>query len=138
MKRYDADAVAAIAATVTAVAALVVAVRDSVQSRAYDRVSVQPILVIDARRATSDATDEGEFVVSNQGVGPAVIRNVRIFYDPIVGSEPGREAGEPPDGPRLETARPDVQTVFDAVSIEIDYESVSGEEFPIGTDGAGT
>lgn len=88
MKRLRADTVTAVAATVTAVAALAVAVWDNVQSRSYNRLSVRPLLVLDAQRNTSDRTDEGELTLSNQGVGPALLRELTIRYEPIGGGPP--------------------------------------------------
>ena len=83
MKRPNANTVAALAATVTAVAALAVAVWDNVQSRAYNRLTVRPLLVLDMVRNTSGALDRGEYRVSNQGVGPAILRDLTIHYTPI-------------------------------------------------------
>lgn len=90
MKRMNANTVAATAATVTAVAALVVAVWDNAQSRDYNRLSVRPLLVMDAERTTTDTEDRGELRISNQGVGPAVLRDLFIHLGPI--AESGRPA----------------------------------------------
>lgn len=91
MKRLDSNTLAAVAATVTAVAALVVAVWDNVQSRDYNRISVRPYLVVEAQRETDSTRDRGEYVVSNQGVGPAVIRDVRLGFE---GAGEGAETAE--------------------------------------------
>ena len=170
MRRLRADTVTAVAATVTAVAALAVAVWDNVQSRSYNRLSVRPLLVLDAQRSTSSETDEGELTLSNQGVGPALLRELTIRYEPIgggatvefdtwgglaaelrelgftvtgwtdvaddraVGVDQGitlfrfqvdRDASDT-DGAG---ASHDVQDVFDAVSFDVEYESVYGEAF---------
>lgn len=74
MNRLDSGTLAALAATVTAVAALAVAIWDNVQSRAYNRLTVRPYLVVDI----ANRTDSGEYTLSNQGVGPAVIRGLRL------------------------------------------------------------
>lgn len=179
MRRPNASTVTAAAATITAVAALAVAVWDNVQSRAYNRLSVRPLLVLDAQRNTSDATDHGELTISNQGVGPAIVRRVRIRYVPI--GNHGEAAASPADTLEFEawaeladrlrslgfvvtgwtdlaTDRPigtdhsiqlfrfqsdrnetsesgaDVQDVFDAVTLDVDYESVYGESFSTDTD----
>ncbi|MGD8495751.1 MAG: hypothetical protein PVF05_06130 [Gemmatimonadales bacterium] len=172
MKRPDANTVTAIAATVTALAALAVAVWDNVQSRSYNRLSVRPLLVLDALRSTTDSKDSGEFTISNQGVGPAVIRDVRIRYAPTDGTADTLRFGhwaelaarlrplgyvvtgwtdlatDRPIGTdhsislfRFEVARDadadsdqgsdmhDVQSVFDAVALDVVYESVYGERF---------
>lgn len=169
MERFRADTVTAMAATVTAVAALAVAVWDNVQSRSYNRLSVRPLVVLDAQRSTSDELDEGELVLSNQGVGPALLRDLDIRYEPIDGGSPvefdtwsglaaelrelgftvtgwtdvaaGRALGVDKDITlfRFQVRRVDqggetspaydVQHVFDAVSFEVDYESVYGEAF---------
>jgi hypothetical protein len=175
MRRPDANTVTAIAATVTAVAAVAVAVWDNVQSRAYNRLSIRPLLVLDAQRSTTDSTDTGEFTISNQGVGPAVVRDVRIRYAPIdggadtLGFENWAElaarlrplgyvvtgwtdlAADRPIGTdhsislfRFQVARPadseqeadmhDVQKVFDAIVLDVAYESVYGERFSIDAD----
>jgi hypothetical protein len=179
MKRPNASTVTAAAATITAVAALAVAVWDNVQSRAYNRLSVRPLLVLDAERNTTEAIDRGELTISNQGVGPAIVRQVRIRYVPIPGGSdstvsPGdtlefeawaelaarlREFGFLVTGwADLATDRPigtdhsiqlfrfqidrndtpgagaDVQDVFDAVTLDVEYESVYGERFSTDTD----
>jgi hypothetical protein len=76
MKKLNANTVAAAAATVTAVAALVVAVWENVQSREYNRLSVRPYLLVEASRNTTDSRDLGELRLMNQGVGPAVVRAI--------------------------------------------------------------
>jgi len=179
MRRPNANTVTAAAATITAVAALAVAVWDNVQSRAYNRLSVRPLLVLDAERNTSESIDRGELTISNQGVGPAIVRRVRIRYVPI-GSD-GAAVASPADTLEFEawvelaerlrnlgylvtgwtdlaTDRPigtdhsiqlfrfqvdrndtpdagaDVQDVFDAVTLDVEYESVYGESFSTDTD----
>jgi hypothetical protein len=179
MRRPNASTVTAAAATITAVAALAVAVWDNVQSRAYNRLSVRPLLVLDYQRNTAESVDRGELTISNQGVGPAIVRQVRIRYVPISGgpdstASPGdtlqfevwaelagrlRELGFLVTGwTDLATDRPigtdhsiqlfrfqvdrddipesgaDVQDVFDAVTLDVDYESVYGESFSTDTD----
>jgi hypothetical protein len=179
MKRPNANTVTAAAATITAVAALAVAVWDNVQSRAYNRLSVRPLLVLDAQRNTTDSIDRGELTISNQGVGPAIVRRVRIRYVPISGgpdaatasadtlefeawaelAERLRNLGFLVTGwTDVATDRPigtdhsiqlfrfqvdiddtpeagaDVQDVFDAVTLNVDYESVYGERFSTDTD----
>ena len=73
-----AETVTAIAATVTAIAALFVAVWDNVQTREYNRVSVQPHLVLEFAKYQGDRGNEGRLVLRNEGIGPAVIEAVTI------------------------------------------------------------
>lgn len=73
-----AETVTAIAATVTAIAALFVAVWDNVQTREYNRVSVQPHLVLEFSKHQGDDANEGRLVLRNEGIGPAVIDRIAI------------------------------------------------------------
>ena len=87
MKKLNASTVAAAAATITAVAALFVAVWENVQSREYNQLSVRPYLMIEASRTTREGRDQGQLTLTNQGVGPAVIRSLqlRLADDPASG-----------------------------------------------------
>jgi hypothetical protein len=78
MKKVSANAIMATAATVTAVAALAVAVWDNAQSREYNRLSVRPYLQIEASRSTTGERDRGEFRLSNEGVGPGIVSGVGL------------------------------------------------------------
>ena len=73
-----AETVTAIAATVTAVAALSIAVWDNVQTRSYNRVSVQPHLVIEFAKHQGPTGDSGTLVLRNEGIGPAQIEGITI------------------------------------------------------------
>lgn len=70
----DSGDVTAIAATVTAVAALAVAVWDNVQQRELAERSVMPLLTANYDRSGASASVE----VKNEGVGPALVRELRI------------------------------------------------------------
>ncbi len=87
MKKPSAGTVAATAATITAVAALFVAVWENVQSREYNQLSVRPYLMIEASRTTTGDLDLGQLQLTNQGVGPAVIKSLqlRLADDPNSG-----------------------------------------------------
>lgn len=73
-----AETVTAIAATVTAVAALSIAVWDNIQTRSYNRVSVQPHLVIEFAKHQGPTGDSGTLVLRNEGIGPAQIEGITI------------------------------------------------------------
>jgi hypothetical protein len=76
---------ASIIATLTAVAAIVLGVVDSMQNRAHNRLSVAPFLVTD--HAIQKKPGEWAYVVlmSNEGVGPAIIDSVTIIAPPSLG-----------------------------------------------------
>ena len=80
-----AETVTAIAATVTAVAALSVAVWDNIQTRSYNRVSVQPHLVLEFSKQQAPSLDSGRLVLRNEGIGPALITSVTIQVEDSVG-----------------------------------------------------
>lgn len=65
-------------AMITAVAAIVLGVWDSMQNRRHNRLSVAPYLDCSyTMSATRDAT-AFVIVVSNEGIGPAIVRSVEI------------------------------------------------------------
>jgi hypothetical protein len=72
-------------ATITAVAAITLGIIDSVQTRAHNRLSVSPYIVVDYSIAAQ--TDQSVFRVnlSNEGVGPAIIKSVRITLPDSLG-----------------------------------------------------
>jgi hypothetical protein len=73
-----AGAIAAAAATVTAIMAIVIAIWDNVQSREHNRLSVMPYVVIERIQHDSSGVARGEITVSNEGVGPAILRGLQI------------------------------------------------------------
>ena len=72
-------------ATITAVAAITLGIIDSIQTRAHNRLSVVPYLVIDYSIAAQG--DRTLFVVrvSNEGVGPAIIKSMKVKLPPELG-----------------------------------------------------
>lgn len=69
---------AAIAATVTAVVAIVIALWDNVQTREHNRLSVLPYVDITRFQQDSSGVARGDLVYSNEGVGPAMMRGAEI------------------------------------------------------------
>ena len=65
-------------ATIIAVAAIVLGVVDSMQTRAHNRLSVKPYLVVDYSVSARPQQMEWSVSVSNEGVGPGIIRSMRI------------------------------------------------------------
>jgi hypothetical protein len=74
-KNFSADRITAIAATITAVAALVVTVWDNVQTREHNRLSVVPKLTLVVERS---GAQDAVINLRNDGVGPAILRHVEI------------------------------------------------------------
>lgn len=72
-------------ATIIGVAAIGLGIIDSVQTRAHNRLSVAPYLVIDY--SVSGQTDQTVLAisVSNEGVGPAVIKSMKVTLPPELG-----------------------------------------------------
>jgi hypothetical protein len=76
---------AATIATLTAVAAIVLGIIDSRQTRAHNRLSVAPYVVVDY--SLSAQPDQTSFTVhlSNEGVGPAIVDSVKIVLPDSLG-----------------------------------------------------
>ncbi len=74
-------------ATVTAVAAIALGIIDSMQTRAHNRLSVAPYLVTDYSLAAQTGQSVFTFSLSNEGVGPAIIRSVHVKLPPALGGK---------------------------------------------------
>jgi ABC-type amino acid transport system permease subunit len=74
-------------ATITAVAAIVLGIIDSIQTRAHNRLSVAPYLVVDY--TVNAQTGQSIFIVhlNNEGVGPAIIKSVRVKLPAALGGQ---------------------------------------------------
>ena len=74
-------------ATITAVAAIVLGIIDSMQTRAHNRLSVAPYLVVDY--TINAQTGQSIFFVhlNNEGVGPALIESVRVKLPAALGGQ---------------------------------------------------
>lgn len=66
----------ALSAMIVAVLALFVTIWESYQSRKHNRLSVKPLLGIGV-----DIHEKLEFTLSNQGIGPAVIKEFSVYFD---------------------------------------------------------
>lgn len=76
-RRFGPTDVAALAATLAALAAVGVAVWDNVQQRKFNRLSVIPWMDY---TLTKEGDTEGSVILSNEGVGPAEIRGLEIGF----------------------------------------------------------
>src|SRR5687768_12441817 len=65
-------------ATITAVAAIALGIIDSIQTREHNRLSVAPYLVIDYSVAGQRDQTLLIFSVSNEGVGTAIIKSMKV------------------------------------------------------------
>lgn len=82
-------------AMITAVAAIVLGVWDSMQNRRHNRLSVAPYLDCSyTMLATRDATAFA-IIVSNEGIGPAIVRSVDITMPADLGGGSFNEWGPP-------------------------------------------
>lgn len=72
--KIKAENVTAFAATLTAIAALFIAVWDNVQTREHNRLSVAPRLTI----STTVSNDIRSIAVRNDGIGPAIIERMTM------------------------------------------------------------
>ena len=72
-------------ATATAAAAIALGIIDSMQTRAHNRLSVAPYLVVDYSMAARPKESSYAVDVSNEGVGPAIIEGMRITLPPSLG-----------------------------------------------------
>lgn len=73
-----ASTITASAATLTAVVAVVIALWDNVQTRRHNRLSVLPYVVLQRVQHGSPGVARGEVTISNEGVGPAILRSLEI------------------------------------------------------------
>lgn len=78
---------------ITAVAAIAIGVWDSTQTRKHNRLSVAPYLVVDY--TISKTADGTTFFVtlSNEGVGPAIMRSMEIRLPEAMGGTTASEWG---------------------------------------------
>jgi hypothetical protein len=72
-------------ATITAVAAIVLGIIDSRQTRAHNRLSVAPYLVVDYSLAAQPGRSTFLVYASNEGVGPAIIDSVVVTLPDALG-----------------------------------------------------
>lgn len=78
------DVVVSFAAAVIALAALVTSVWQGIETRNHNRQSVQPKLHIDRIEANYTSFESGVvpgFSLINNGIGPAIVRDVRVYVD---------------------------------------------------------
>lgn len=75
------ETVASVCAIITSIIALFVAWDQSVVMRAQQHASVLPIVNSDVTINQSEAQNYIEFVVKNVGVGPAMIRDTKLFIN---------------------------------------------------------
>lgn len=81
MKRIRSSTIAMI----TAVTAIAIGVWDSAQTRQHNRLSVAPYLVVDFTTQVSPEQALFYITLSNEGVGPAVVKSVTINMPPSLG-----------------------------------------------------
>ncbi|BDX06135.1 hypothetical protein [Planctobacterium marinum] len=75
------ETVASVCAIITSVIALFVAWDQSVVMRAQQHASVWPIVISDATISQNETQNYIEFNVSNVGVGPAIIRDSKLYFN---------------------------------------------------------
>jgi hypothetical protein len=80
-------------AMVTAVAAIALGVWDSAQNRRHNRLSVSPYLVCDYSIAATPGSTTFVINLSNEGIGPAIIRSVEIQLPDALGGGRSNEWG---------------------------------------------
>ena len=78
---------AAVAATFTALVAVVVAIWDNVETRKHNRLSVLPYIVLDHVRNDSGLVTRGTVQMSNAGVGPALLHGLEITFRTEAGTD---------------------------------------------------
>jgi hypothetical protein len=72
-------------ATITAVAAILLGIWDSTQTRRHNRLSVAPYLVVDYTVEASEEQSRYTVSLTNEGVGPAIVSSVRISLPASLG-----------------------------------------------------
>ena len=90
-KPFSTETIIAIAATVTSVCALIVAVYQTKLSREQQLNSVWPYLI--TYRST-DESQRSSLMIANYGIGPAIIDSVRVVYNPNHYSSPTQVISE--------------------------------------------
>lgn len=70
---------------ITAVAAIALGVWDSAQNRRHNRLSVAPYLVCDYSMTATPKATTFIVILSNEGIGPAIIRSVQIQLPEALG-----------------------------------------------------
>jgi hypothetical protein len=78
---------------ITAVAAIVLGVWDSAQNRRHNRMSVAPYLVCSLSIGATPAATTFTIALSNEGIGPAIIRSVEIEIPDALGGGTYEEWG---------------------------------------------
>jgi hypothetical protein len=76
---------ASMIATTAAVAAILLGIIDSMQTRAHNRMSVAPYLVVDYNSIARPGQWTYRIDLSNEGVGPAIIQSVQITLPAALG-----------------------------------------------------
>lgn len=76
-KSFSTDTLIAIAATVTSVCALIVAVYQTKLSREQQLNSVWPYLIT---YPNMDEKGQSTLMIANYGIGPAIVDSVRVIY----------------------------------------------------------
>lgn len=86
--KLSAETITAASAVVAALVALWVGIWENAQQRAHNRLSVSPALelVAEVRSSDADTVDRAVIRLVNEGVGPAIVEDVRIRV-----REPGGE-----------------------------------------------
>lgn len=72
-------------ATITAVAAILLGIADSMQTRAHNRLSVSPYLVVDYNSIAQPGQSTYRIDLSNEGVGPAIIQSMEVTLPDSLG-----------------------------------------------------
>ena len=81
-------------ATITAVAAILLGIWDSTQTRRHNRLSVAPYLVVDYTVQASTEQSRYSVSLTNEGVGPAIVRSVQITLPASLGGGTFDDWGE--------------------------------------------
>lgn len=84
------DFILSLAGTVTAVCALALSIYEGRQSRQHDRLSVRPLLAFHHEKHP----DTRALIVKNQGLGPAILKQLQIFVGDNLVTDP-QEGGWP-------------------------------------------
>ena len=82
-------------ATTAAVAAILLGIVDSMQTRAHNRLSVAPYLVVDYNSIAQPGQLSYRIDVSNEGVGPAIIESMLITMPQTLGGGKYRTWDQP-------------------------------------------
>jgi hypothetical protein len=82
-------------ATIAAVAAIMLGIVDSMQTRAHNRLSVAPYLVVDYTMSARPGESIYRVEVSNEGVGPAIVEAMEITLPAELGGKKYPSWNEP-------------------------------------------